>query len=150
MIVRPTDFSEAEVEALVLYHLARMHETSPADAVFALGLDALRAPEISGFAAWDDSTLLGVGALKSCGEYGEIKSMRTGPQAAGRGVGSKILAAIMQKAGELGFSDVFLETGPPPHFAAANRFYEKHGFAVCGPFGDYVQNEHSVFYKKRL
>lgn len=148
--VRQTDFTEPEVRALVEYHLKGMYETSPADGVFALGLEALQVPEITGFAAWDGDRLLGVGAIKHCDTYGEIKSMRTAPEAAGLGVGSAILAAILEFARSKGLTRLNLETGPPPHFNAANRFYEKHDFALCGPFGDYKTNDHSVFYTREL
>ncbi len=148
--IRPTDFTEVEVEELVLFHLQRMHETSPADGVFALGLEALRQPDITGFAAWQDDKLLGIGALKGCDRYGEVKSMRTAPDAAGLGVGTAILAKIEHSARIAGHEALKLETGPPPHFLAANRFYEKHGFTLCGPFGDYQENAHSVFYEKSL
>ena len=135
---------------MVEFHLAKMHETSPADSVFALGLDALRQTDITGFAAWDNAHLLGVGALKACASYGEIKSMRSAPEAAGRGVGSAILNAIEKVAKDSGMASLKLETGSPPHFTAANRFYEKHGYSLCGPFGEYVENAHSVFYAKSL
>nr|WP_232367445.1 GNAT family N-acetyltransferase [Altererythrobacter lutimaris] len=127
-----------------------MYETSPADGVFAFGLEALREPDISGFAAWRGDELLGIGAFKSFDTYGEVKSMRTAPEAAGLGVGTAILAEIERNAHERGLSALKLETGPPPHFLAANRFYEKHGFTVCGPFGSYAENAHSVFYEKAL
>ncbi|XUU60082.1 GNAT family N-acetyltransferase [Erythrobacter sp. HA6-11] len=146
--VRPTDFSEQAVEQLVLFHLKKMYETSPADGVFAFGLEALREPDISGFAAWRGDELVGIGAFKSFDTYAEVKSMRTSPEAAGLGVGTAILSVIEQSARELGLSALKLETGPPPHFLAANRFYEKHGFTVCGPFGAYKENAHSVFYEK--
>ena len=148
--VRKTDFTEPEVRALVEFHLAGMYETSPADGVFALGLEALQQREITGFAAWDGARLLGIGALKDCAGYGEIKSMRSAPDAAGKGIGSVILNAIERCAKARGMSSLKLETGPPPHFNAANRFYEKHDYSLSGPFGDYVEDPHSVFMEKRV
>lgn len=148
--VRRTRFDEPEVVELVRFHLEKMHETSPADAVFALGVEALREPDVTGFAAWEGRNLRGIGALKDCGSYGEIKSMRTAPDGAGLGIGSAILESIIREASARQLPGLKLETGPPPYFTAANRFYEKHGFALCGPFGDYRENAHSVFYERAL
>ena len=148
--VRLTDFHEPEVIALVEFHLRKMYETSPEDSVFALDLDALRVAAITGFAARDGARLLGVGALKICADYGEVKSMRTAEDAAGMGAGSAILSVIEDTARDAGLPVLMLETGPPPHFEAANRFYEKHGFNARGPFGDYRANAHSRFYEKPL
>ena len=148
--IRNTDFTEPQVRGLVEFHLSKMYETSPAESVFALGVEALQSPLITGFAAWNGSSLSGIGALKHCDGYGEIKSMRTAPDAAGTGVGSAILERIEQYAASLDLECLKLETGPPPHFAAANKFYEKHGFRRCGLFGEYIENRHSVFYEKAL
>ena len=41
-----------------------------------------------------------------------------------------------------------LETGNT--LAPAHRLYERHGFQFCGPFGDYVANDTSLFMEKKL
>jgi putative acetyltransferase len=43
---------------------------------------------------------------------------------------------------------VQLETGPFQPEALA--FYKKHGFQICGAFGDYPEHPLSVFMEKRL
>ena len=35
-------------------------------------------------------------------------------------------------------------------FEAARRLYESFGFTYCPPFGDYVEDPHSVFMTKAL
>jgi putative acetyltransferase len=35
-------------------------------------------------------------------------------------------------------------------FSAARAFYARHGFAVRGPFGDYVDDSNSVFMERML
>ena len=46
MHIELDDLSRPQVHALLEEHLANMHELSPADQVFALDLQSLRAPEI--------------------------------------------------------------------------------------------------------
>jgi putative acetyltransferase len=43
-----------------------------------------------------------------------------------------------------------LETGSAASFAAARTMYMKNGFEICGPFGDYKLDPHSVFMTKQL
>jgi putative acetyltransferase len=43
-----------------------------------------------------------------------------------------------------------LETGSSEAFMAARAMYLKNGFVICGPFGDYKLDPHSVFMTKHL
>jgi len=47
-----------------------------------------------------------------------------------------------------GSARLMLETGNRQHEAL--RLYERHGFRRRGPFGDYVDDPHSVFMDKQL
>ena len=42
------------------------------------------------------------------------------------------------------------ETGSNEAFKPAQRLYESFGFAYCGPFGEYMEDPHSVFMTMRL
>ena len=53
-----------EIITLLEEHLRDMAEHSPPESVHALDLAALRAPEITFWTAWEESQLLGCGALK--------------------------------------------------------------------------------------
>lgn len=135
-----------EVEALLAGHLADMRATSPPESVHALDLTGLQAPGMTFWTAWEDATLLGCGALKQLtADHGEIKSMRTAPEARGRGVASRLLDHILTEARLRGWRRVSLETGSQPFFAPARRLYAKFGFTECPPFGDYTADPHSVF-----
>ena len=150
MNVRPTDFSEAEVCDLVAFHLRGMHDNSPPGTNYALGVEALRQPDILGFAAWDGASLLGIGAVRDCADFAEVKSMRTSPDGLDRGVGAAILRRIEQAMTQKGIRHLKLETGFGPEFEAAHSFYQKHGFSRCEAFGDYVETDFNTFYEKRL
>ena len=140
------DLTRPEVLALLEEHLANMYAITPPDQVFALDVTRLRAPDITFWTAWNHGELMGCGALKELTLlHGEIKSMRTPQARRGRGAGRAILTQIIETAQQRGYATLSLETGPGPAFEPAQKLYETFGFLVGGPFGDYVENEHSVF-----
>lgn len=149
-IVRDDCTGEA-VLALLQAHLDEMHQWSPPGTVHALPAERLRAPEVAFFAAWDGQELAAVGALKELApDRGELKSMRAAPAYRGKGAGEAILRHLMAEAEARGYRWVGLETGRPEPFLPAVRLYQKHGFAECAPFGDYVSDEFSMCMEKRL
>jgi putative acetyltransferase len=141
----PTDPGPAALLAAAQAHQA---ETYAPEHNFSLSTEALAAPDIKFFAAREDGAVLGVGALKVAGDFGEVKSMFTAPEARGRGVAERILTAIESTARGHGLGWLRLETGE--ELAAAVRLYRRAGFARCGPFGRYEENGSSVFMEKRL
>jgi putative acetyltransferase len=143
------DLSHPKVHELLHEHLARMQANSPPGQVFALDLAKLKVPEITFWTAWDNDELLGCGAIKELNSiHGEIKSMRTALKHLRKGVGKNILQVILEEANRRGYVKVSLETGSSEAFWAAHALYEGAGFSRCGPFGDYQQNEFSVFMEK--
>lgn len=143
---------EADVRALLAHHFAQMRGSSPPEACHVLPGDALKDPAIRFVALRDDDgTLLGVGALKMLAPgHGEIKSMRTHPDAIGRGVGGAMLDHLTDIAREMRMERLSLETGNVGLFDAANRLYQREGFERCGPFGDYADTPFTLFYTKAL
>lgn len=151
LVIRSDDLSHAAVQALLTEHLEDMYATSPADSVHALDVDALRAPDIAFFSAWDGDTLLGCGALRDLGEgHLEIKSMRAARTQRGRGTGAAILQHLLDEATRRGAVRVSLETGVEPYFEAARRLYLRFGFVECAPFAHYVPDPNSVFMTRGL
>ena len=139
------------VRALLAEHLDDMYATSPAESVRALDLPALRAPAISFWTAREAGAVIGVAALKELSATeGELKSMRTARDARRRGVATALLAHLVETAVARGYRRLYLETGSPDAFAPARRLYAAHGFAECGPFGDYPPDPYSVFMVRRL
>jgi putative acetyltransferase len=135
-----------DVLALLAEHLGDMHALSPPDAVFALDVAKLRAPDITFWTAWDGDALLGCGALRELAPtQGEIKSMRTPRAQRGRGAGRAILQHILATARARGYDALYLDTGSHPGFAPAWALYRSAGFVPCGPYGDYRDNGFSVF-----
>ena len=146
MRIENDDLTRPAIHALLHEHLRNMHALSPPESVHALALEELRRPGITFWSAWDGDTLLGCGALKELdATHGEIKSMRTPAALRRRGAGRAILEHIIAVARARGYRRLSLETGSLAAFAPAQRLYASYGFVSCGPFGDYVEDGHSVF-----
>ena len=146
------ELDREDVRALLAHHFAEMRADSPPEACHVLPIDGLRGPDIRVFSLRDAAgRLLGVGALKALEPgHGEVKSMRTHPDALGLGVGGRILDQLTDVAQSAGMTRLSLETGNSPLFAAANRLYLREGFERCGPFGDYADTPFTHFYTKAL
>ena len=144
--IRPADFDDERVKALLVRHLEGMHEHSPAGHVFALDWSALRRPDISLYALWDDDALLGVGALKELDSaHGEVKSMRTADAHLRKGVAAAILEHILGEARRRGYRRLSLETGSGSAFEPALTLYRKYGFVDGAAFGDYEKSAFNQF-----
>ena len=148
MIVSRGDPRDPQATAILQASHALMQSLFPPKDNHYLSIDALCGPDVYFFVASDGDTILGCGALKQKGNYGEVKSMFTAETGRGKGVASAILSEIETQARSLGLASLMLETGDTLH--AAHRLYERHGFTYRGVFGDYVENPSSLFMEKPL
>ncbi|NGZ75229.1 GNAT family N-acetyltransferase [Saccharibacillus alkalitolerans] len=145
------DLRGPEVAALLQDHLDSMKLHSPPESIHALDLDKLRKPEITFWSAWEDGELLGCGAIKELDPtHAELKSMKTDSRHLRKGIAEKLLIHIIEEARRRGYKRISLETGSMDAFVPARTLYEKHGFAECGPFGDYALDPNSMFMTKEL
>jgi putative acetyltransferase len=151
MRIELDDLSMPQIHALLQEHMQSMLALSPPESVHALDIEKLRQPEITFWSAWEGSTLLGCGALKSLSaQEGEVKSMRTANAHRRQGVARAILARILQEANERSYQRLWLETGSAVAFEPARQLYTSAGFGFCAPFGEYRADPHSVFMMKAL
>jgi putative acetyltransferase len=140
------DLSRAEVRALLSEHLESMHSLSPPESVHALGLEALKSPDVTFWTVWDGDVLMGCGALKELdAAHGEVKSMRTPAKLRRRGAGRAVLTHILAEARARGYTRLSLETGSMAEFKPAQKLYSSFGFSYCGPFGSYKEDPYSTF-----
>jgi putative acetyltransferase len=145
------DLDCLDVQYLVEFHYAELRSISPPDACHVLPATGLRDPAVTLWSARDEGHLVGVGALKElASDHGEIKSMRTAPEARGKGVGRAILRHIVGEAQNRGYKRLSLETGNSEPFHPALRLYESEGFVPWGPFADYHDIPFSSFMTRRL
>src|SRR5260370_35407986 len=99
MRIELDDLSRQEVHALLQEHLDNMYELSPPESVHALDLSKLRSPDITFWTVWDESVLIGCGALKELTPtHGEVKAMRTPRSLPRRGAGAAGLAPTTEEA----------------------------------------------------
>ncbi len=146
MRIAPDDLSSAEIVAFLEAHVTQLRSLSPPESTHALDLAGLRAPGVSFWSAYDGGELVGCAALKTLtSEHAELKSMRTAPHRVGQGIGATLVAFVLDRAREAGFSRISLETGSEEFFAPARRLYARHGFVECAPFGDYRPDPLSTF-----
>jgi putative acetyltransferase len=151
MDIRVDDLSSPEISRLMQEHLRNVALHSPPESVHALGLEALRKPNITFWSVWQDSELLGCGALKELdAHHGEIKSMRTASAHLRKGIAAKLMGHILEEAKRRSYRRLSLETGSMAAFAPARCLYARFGFQPCGPFADYVEDPYSVFMTREL
>ena len=65
MDIRLDDATGPEIVRLVEGHLSNMHSITPPGSVHALGIEGLRAPDVTLWSAWEGEQLLGCGALRA-------------------------------------------------------------------------------------
>jgi putative acetyltransferase len=149
--IETDDLSSPAVAEFLLDHLTEMRSTSPPESTHALGIEALRGPDITVWTVWADRTLVGCGALQDIGdEQCELKSMRTSPRHKRIGVASALLDHILTEATIRGYRRMYLETGSMNFYEPARKLYLKNGFEFCEPFGQYAPDPNSVFMTKSL
>ena len=151
MDIRVDDLSGPEIIRLLHEHLQSVALHSPPESAHALGLEALRNPDITFWSVWQDSELMGCGAVKELdSRHGEIKSMRTVSLHLRKGVAARLMHHILEEAERRSYERLSLETGSMGAFAPARSLYASFGFEPCGPFANYVEDPYSVFMTRKV
>lgn len=151
MNIRRDDLESPEVIALLHEHLHSMTLHSPPESVHALDVAALRKPDVTFWTVWQDSELMGCGAIKELdSRHGEIKSMRTVSRHLRKGVAATLMQHILDEAIRRRYQRLSLETGSMEAFAPAHRLYTRFGFKPCAPFANYVEDPYSIFMTREL
>jgi len=111
-------------------------------------------PGIAFYVARDAGQLLGFGAIAARAtdeagiDWAEVKRMYVAPAARGRRIGRLLLDRLLEHAKGLGITVLRLETGNKQMEALS--LYRSIGFTNRGPFGDYPDNESSVYMELKL
>lgn len=137
---------DPRVQALLTHHVHTARAETRRGSAHALDVSGLKSPDIRFWSAWDGDQVIAIGALRHLSEsLGEVKSMHTEQSHRQKGVGSAMLRHIIAAARQIGMSRLSLETGSWSYFNAARKFYSRHGFVECPPFGSYAPDPNSVF-----
>jgi putative acetyltransferase len=134
--------------ALIAGSQAALRAVYTADECFTFTPDELAKPSIRFFVARRDGQPVGCVALCDCGHYAEIKRLYVAPTAQNSGTGRKLMSHLEQAARQLGHRIIRLETGPK--LTAGVALYQKIGYQIRGPFGDYADHAASLFMEKHL
>jgi len=98
---------------------------------------------------YDAETAIACGALRAFSESEvELKRMYVADSHRGRGVSRQILEFLEEKARQLGFSRLLLETGDEQR--AAISLYQSSGYQRIEAFGEYMNSPRSVCFGKAL
>jgi putative acetyltransferase len=146
--VRQADPLSAEGRALLAQSHAFMAAKYPPEHVFALPAEALAESHVRFFIAEFEGRAVGCAALANKGAYGEVKSVFVAPEGRGKGAGAVLVSALVAEAEAQALPWMRLESGDDLY--EAHRLYQRHGFTVCGPFGDYQEGPHSIFMERRM
>lgn len=141
--------NQADIIALIDDLDAYQLTLYPPESVYALDLPSLMQPQVK-FAVVRDAggRAVGCAAVVISPAYGEIKRMYVKPEVRGQGAAGQLMRELEAAVRDAGCREMVLETGPSQPEAIA--LYERHGFARCGPYGDYRDDPLSVFMRKVL
>ncbi len=139
------DLSDGGVVRLLQDHRQEMLKHSPPESVHALDVDSMHSLDLTFWSASIDGCLVGCTALKQLDSaHAEVKSMKVSDNFVGKGVGRALINHLLIEAKRRAYKRLSLETGTMSVFIPARGLYESLGFTVCDPFGNYVEDPHSV------
>ncbi len=139
--------NQPEVVALIDLLDAYQLSLYPPESVYALDMNSLLQPNVLFAVARNmDGAAVGCGAIVVTPGYGEVKRMFVHPSARGQGVAQRLLGMLETEALARGCRQFMLETGPSQPEAIG--LYQRLGYRVRGPYGDYRDDPLSVFMEK--
>jgi len=140
------NFDNTEVHEFLIKHFIELRSVSPEGSAHVLDIDGLKDPFIKFWSLWEESNLMGSGALKFLDkEHGEFKSIRVSDSFRGKGNGTKVINHLIIEAKKLNIKRLSLETGAGAFFLNARKLFDKSGFELCEPFSHYKKDTNSVF-----
>ena len=124
-------------------------EMYPDESRHGYSVDKLLHEDVPFFVTRHNGDPAGCGGIKLFGtEYGEVKRMYVRPQYRGLGLGKLMLDHLADYARDRQVQTLRLETGI--YQTEAIRLYERYGFKLRGPFGEYKADPLSIYFEKRI
>ena len=140
------NFDNNEVNELLLNHFKELRSVSPEGSTHVLDIPGLKDPSIKFWSIWEDSKLVGCGAIKLFDQkHGEFKSIRVTNEFRKKGYGEKILKHLLIKAKNLNLRKLSIETGSGEFFKPARELFQKIGFKKSPPFAHYKEDPNSCY-----
>ena len=140
------NFDNPEVHEFLIKHFIELRSVSPEGSAHVLDIAGLKDSSIKFWSLWDESDLVGSGALKFLDkEHGEFKSIRVSDKFRNKGNGSKVINHLINESKKLNIKRLSLETGSGNFFIPARKLFLECGFKVCEPFSHYKEDINSVY-----
>ena len=144
--LEPPDSDDARV--LITELDAYLIPLSPQESRHGYPIEKLIEEDVPFFIIRADGFPVGCGGVKLFGDYGEIKRMYVRQQFRGLGFAKLMLDHLADYARNRGVAVLRLETGIAQREAIG--LYERAGFQLIPPFGEYKPDPLSRFYEKRI
>ena len=145
------NFDHPEVNELLIKHFVELRAASPEGSTHVLDILGLKVPSIKFWSLWEDSMLMGCGALKFLEkEHGEFKSIRIHNNFRKIGNGIVVVNYLITEAKKLDIKKLSIETGAGEFFKPARKLFKQCGFEPCKPFAHYKEDVNSVYLNKLI
>ena len=141
------NFDNSEVNELLLYHFKELRSVSPEGSTHVLDIPGLKDPSIKFWSIWEDSKLVGCGAIKLFDQkHGEFKSIRVTNEFRKKMFRQELQKILNQKYYlNLNLRKLSIETGSGDFFKPARELFQKIGFKKCSPFAHYKEDPNSCY-----
>ena len=145
------NFDNLEVNELLINHFNELRSVSPEGSTHVLDIDGLKNQTIKFWSLWEDTKLVGCGALKFLSKtHGEFKSIRVADNFKKKGYGKRIIVDLLSKSKVLGIHEISVETGAGEFFLPARKLFKSCGFEECEPFAHYLLDPNSCYYNLKI
>ena len=145
------NFDNLEVNELLINHFNELRSVSPEGSTHVLDIDGLKNQSIKFWSLWEDTKLVGCGALKFLSKtHGEFKSIRVADKFKKKGYGKRIIVDLLSKSKVLGIQEISVETGAGEFFLPARKLFKSCGFEECEPFAHYSFDPNSCYYNLKI
>ena len=145
------NFDHPEVNELLTKHFIELRSASPEGRAHVLDIPGLKTSSIKFWSLWENSKLLGCGALKFLDkDHGEFKSIRVHDNFRNKGNGIKIINHLIGEALKLKIKRLSIETGAGKFFEPARKLFKNCDFEPCKPFAHYKEDKNSIYLTKLI
>jgi GNAT superfamily N-acetyltransferase len=152
--VRRVALDDPEAKALVdsmAAYLAELYREDGRRRPSKVHAEHFEPPSGTFLVVWDEGEAVACGGVRPCEVgpgIGELKRVWVEPHARGRGLARLLLARLEDEARVLGYSEVYLDTGPLQH--EAMRLYETSGYRTIANYGANAKSTFRRSYAKSL
>lgn len=143
------DSQNKDLHDLIFKLDIELKEKYPVDGIFGLDFSDPKVNEVIFVIAHINNYPVGCGGIRPLDpENVELKRFFIDSGFRNKGIGSKILLYLENKAKSMGFCSIKLETGPLQ--PESINLYRKFGYTDIEPYGEYVNNKYSLCFEKKL